>query len=204
MKWLSAVMMVGAVLYSCKGRNSVEAGKVLSGREYDSLLIQVAPFVIKKPDAMSYNERFEIGNRPFYRNYVKLTDGRIRYYLKTDSVEFFTYEYKDKASLYEHYRTFGGYVKRDKDTGKIALLNLLYQTPRCTKDELEAKGQVLFREMITTGNVNTYVGNKSLIHVPNEDFYYDTKRNRWDYTPNSSWRFLEEAKDWQDNQGEIR
>ena len=25
-------------------------------------------------------------------------------------------------------------------------------------------------------------------------FYYNTKINRWDYTPNSSWKFLEDAK----------
>ncbi len=144
---------------------------------------------------MTYKERFELSSRPFYKNYVSLTSGKVRYYLNADTVEFFTYEYQDKVSLYEHYRTFGGYVKRNPEDGKIELLNLLYQTPRCTRDELEAKAQVLFKEMITSGNVDKYFGNKGLVYVPNEDIYYDTKRNRWDYTENSKWRFLQEARE---------
>ncbi|GEM_PF-1147586 len=191
------ILLVGisALLFSCSKSKTTEAGKILSQKDYDSLLIQLAPYVVKKPDAMTYAERFDRSSRSFYKNYIDLTSGKIRYYFKTDSVEFFTYEYQDKASLYEHYRTFGGYVKRNPDTGKIEFLNLLYQTPRCVRDELEAKGQVLFKEMISSGNVDKYFGNKDLVYVPNEDIYYDHKRNRWDYTENSKWRFLEEARE---------
>ena len=179
----------------CSKPKTFEASKLLSKKEYDTLLIQLAPYVVKKPDAMTYEERFEETSKPFYRKYIGLTEGKIRYYHKTDSAEFFTYEYQDKASLYEHYRTFGGYIKRDAPSGKIGYVNLLYQTPRCLRDELEAKGQVLFREMITNGNVNVYFGKKDLVYVPNEDVYYDTQRRRWDFTPNSKWRFLEEARE---------
>ncbi|MBX2944305.1 MAG: hypothetical protein KF725_00615 [Cyclobacteriaceae bacterium] len=186
---------LSSILFSCSTGKTFEAERVLSQKHYDSLLIQLAPYVVKKPDAMAYKERFELSSRPFYKNYVSLTSGKIRYYLKTDTVEFFTYEYQDKASLYEHYRTFGGYIKRNPEDGKIELLNLLYQTPRCTRDELEAKAQVLFKEMITSGNVDKYIGNKGLVYVPNEDIYYDTRRNRWDYTENSKWRFLQEARE---------
>jgi hypothetical protein len=190
-----SIAVVIVALSGCTKTKSFEAVKALSRKNYDSLLIQVAPYVIKKPDAMTFEERFEIKNRNFYKNYVDLTRGKIRYYVKSDTVEFFTYEYQDKASLYEHYRSFGGYIKRDPEAGKIKMMNLLYQTPRCTRDELEAKGQVLFKEMITSGNVAAFFGNKGLVYVPNEDVYYDTKRNRWDYTENSKWRFLEEARE---------
>ncbi len=193
--FLVCIVVVLMALSGCTKSKSIEAGKALSRKNYDSLLFQVAPYVVKKPDAMTFEERFDMKNRTFYKNYVGLTEGKIRYYVKSDTVEFFTYEYQDKASLYEHYRAFGGYIKRDPISGKIQLMNLLYQTPRCTRDELEAKGQVLFKEMITSGNVDEYFGNKGLVYVPNEDVYYDTIRNRWDYTENSKWRFLEEARE---------
>lgn len=193
----SIFFLVGivAILFGCSTDKTFEANKTLSQKNYDSLLMLLAPYVIKKPDAMTYPERFDRSNRFFYKNYAELTGGKIRYYLKTDTAEFFTYEYQDKASLFEHYRTFGGYLRRNSNTGSIEFLNLLYQTPRCTRDELEAKGQVLFKEMITAGHVNSYFGNRDLVYVPNEDIYYDTKRNRWDYTANSKWRFLDEARE---------
>lgn len=192
------LLSIGVVLFAlsgCTKTKSFEAAKVLSRKQYDSLLIQVAPYVIKKPDAMTFEERFDMKHRTFYKNYCALTGGKIRYYAKSDTVEFFSYEYQDKASLYEHFRSFGGYVKRDPVSGTIIQMNLLYQTPRCTRDELEAKGQVLFKEMVTKGNVDAFFGNKGLVYVPNEDVFYDTKRNRWDYTENSKWRFLEEARE---------
>lgn len=171
----------------------MEATKKLSERDYDSLLLQLAPYVVKKPDAMSYQERFDNASKSFYKDYVKLTAGKIKYYQRRDTAELFSYEYRDLTSLYEHYKAFGGYVKRDV-SGKIVYLNLLYLTPRCTKDELAAKNQVLFRELTANGNVDKFFGDKNLIYIPNEDVYYDTKRNRWDYTENSSWNFLEEAR----------
>lgn len=194
-QFIILLAVISTQLLSCSKSKTYEAEKILSQKNYDSLLIQLAPYVVKKPDAMTYPERFALSSRPFYKNYIDLTEGKIRYYLKSDTVEFFTYEYQDKASLFEHYRTFGGYIKRNSATGAVEFLNLLYQTPRCTRDELEAKAQVLFKEMITSGNVDKFVGNKGLVYVPNEDIYYDTKRNRWDYTENSKWRFLDEARE---------
>jgi hypothetical protein len=48
--------------------------------------------------------------------------------------------------------------------------------------------------MMKNGNVNAYLGNQSFIHTPNDDFFYDTKENRWASTPRSGWNFLKEAK----------
>jgi hypothetical protein len=59
---------------------------------------------------------------------------------------------------------------------------------------MDVRGEKLFREMATQGSVAKYLGNQEFIEVPNKDFYYNAQLNRWDYTPNSSWRFLEDVK----------
>src|SRR5690606_8002751 len=107
----------------------------------------------------------------------------------TDTATFFFFEHRDLSSMYEHYLGLGGYFRVNNE-GNILFLNLLYQTPRLSSDQMAAKGELLFREMITRGNVNAFMGRRDFIHVPNKDFYYDTRRNRWDYTKNSSWKFL--------------
>ncbi len=196
---LTCLAVILLTLVGCTRPAPIEARKALSKRQYDSLLVQISPYVIKKPDAMDYAERFEMKNRHFYRNYLQLTEGKLRYYLKTDTAEFFAYEQRDLTSLYKHYRALGGYIKRDPLTGQILHLNLLYHTPRFEKEEMDAKDQVLFLEMIATGDVSKFVGNRQYIQTPNDDFYYDTNRNLWDYTPNSSWKFLQEARDLVDS-----
>lgn len=185
------ILLLLVVLIGCE--NSIEAKKVLRTDEYDALLSKVAPFVIKKPDAFTYENRFDEANRPFYRNFIELTKSEIPYFYKADTASFFSFTYRDLTSLKEHYRALGGYCKtNDKDS--IVFLSLLYHTPRFTGAEMAEKGKLLFETMIRKGNVDRFIGKKNFIDTPNEDFYYNTKLNRWDYTANSSWKFLEEAK----------
>jgi hypothetical protein len=183
---LSVVLVIGCQSY--------DAREALTAGQYDSVLIRVAPYVIRKPDEISYEERFLGKNRPFYKKFLTITGGEITHYLEKDTAVLFSFQHRDMTSLYEHYRALGGYYKLDKG-GNIAFMNLLYHTPRLTKDEMESRGEALFNEMVKTGHVSKYIGNKDFIDTPSDDFYYDTKRNRWDYTENSSWKFLEEAKE---------
>jgi len=179
------------VLVACE--TSIEAKKVLRTDEYDVLLSKVAPFVIKKPDAFTYENRFDEANRPFYRNFVELTKSEIPYFYKADTASFFSFTYRDLTSLKEHYRALGGYYRMN-DNDSIVFLNLLYHTPRFTEGEMEEKGKLLFETMIRRGNVDRFIGKKNFVDTPNKDFYYNTKLNRWDYTENSSWKFIEDAK----------
>jgi hypothetical protein len=185
------LLLLLIVLVACE--TSIEAKKVLRTDEYDALLSKVAPFVIKKPDAFTYENRFDEANRPFYRNFVELTKSEIPYFYKADTASFFSFTYRDLTSLKEHYRALGGYYRMN-DNDSIVFLNLLYHTPRFTEGEMEEKGKLLFETMIRRGNVDRFIGKKNFVDTPNKDFYYNTKLNRWDYTENSSWKFIEDAK----------
>lgn len=184
------LLLVMLVVSSCQ--KNIDAKSSLDENVYTKTLEQLSPYVIKKPDEISYEARFDSLNKGYYEKYNQLTSGQIKYFHKTDTANFFFYLNRDLTSLYEHYRGLGGYYKVKED--KIAFINLLYHTPRFTKEEMELKGKKLFSEMIESGNVNKFMGDNEYIHTPNADFYYNTKTNRWDYTENSSWKFLDEAK----------
>jgi hypothetical protein len=179
------------LFFSCS--KSYDAKKNLDNENYEVELMKIAPYVVKKPDEFGYEDRFKKENQTFYRKFIQLTDARLTYYSVSDTATLFFFEHKDLTSLYEHYRGLGGYYKIN-DKGDILFMNLLYHTPRLTRGEMDERGKLLFTEMAREGNVDKFIGDKNYIDTPNADFFYNTKTNRWDYTENSSWKFLEEAK----------
>jgi hypothetical protein len=178
--------------FACRDRG-YDAVQILSSHDYERRLTAIAPFVVGKADNFSFEERFDAAQKTFYDNFIKIAEGKLKYFQEADTASLFFFTYRDRTSLYEHYRGVGGYFRTDVD-GKIIFLNLLYHTPRLTKTEIEIKGKMLFDEMRVKGNVKHFIGKRDFIQTPNDDFYYNTKANRWDYTEKSSWRFLEEAK----------
>jgi hypothetical protein len=74
-------------------------------------------------------------------------------------------------------------------------MEVFFYTPRLTKEEMGKRGKELFEEMVTKGTVERFVGNTDYIKVPNADFYYETSTNTWEYTENSGWNFLKEARE---------
>jgi hypothetical protein len=184
-------LMFSLVLASCKDSNNAHDN--LNSEEYKKVIMAIAPYVAKKPDALSYEGRFDAENKEYYQRYIEGTQSELTYFKETDTANVFLFSYRDRSSLFEHYRGFGGYYKTNEN-GKITFLNLLFHTPRLTKEEALKRYPLLFKEMMTKGNVNAFLPNKKFIHTPNDDFYYNAKLNRWDYATGSSWKFLEEAK----------
>jgi hypothetical protein len=191
MKKISWLIAIVVIVLSCGKR--YDANEALTNEQYDALLIKLAPYVVKKPDELTYDNRFAKSSIPFYKHILEHTGGKISYFLRRDSANFFFFISRDRSSLYEHYRGLGGYYKINGDS--VTFLNLLYHTPRLTSEEMNERGKKLFDTMVTKGNVDEFIGNRKYIHTPNADFYYNTKLNRWDYTENSSWKFIEEAKE---------
>jgi len=165
----------------------------LGETQYEKYKMMLTPYVNKKPDAISFEQRFDVDQRPYYKELNIHTGAEISHFQESDTAKFFFYQSKDLTSLYEHYRGLGGYFKTN-EADSIIFVNLLYHTPRLTRAEMDKRSCELFKEMIRKGNVDKFLGDKKYVHTPNADFEYDTRTNRWVYTENSSWKFLEDAK----------
>lgn len=191
MKTRGLLVILVVAVFACE--TSLDARKQMEVKRYDRLLSNLAPYVVKKPDALTYDNRFESLNRPFYNNFIELSHARLSYHKQTDTANFFSFVYQDLTSLQERYRAIAGYYRMN-DHDSIIFVNLLYHTPRFTAEELKQKDRMLFENMVTKGNVDRFIGNKGFVETPNKDFYYNARVNRWDYTENSSWRFLDSAR----------
>jgi hypothetical protein len=182
------------ILFLTSKCSTYEPRKHLDENQYNDYLLKVSPFVNKKPKNTDFDDRFHKSNQHYYQILIAETNARLDFFYPTDTAIFFLYTLKDLTSLYEHYRAHGGYFRVNaKDS--IVHLNLLFYTPRFTGDEMKEKGTKLFKEMVKKVNLKKYMGNRDYIHVPNDDFEYSAVENRWVYTENSSWKFLEEAKE---------
>jgi hypothetical protein len=188
-----ALILLIVSLQACDARK-YNSQQQLSQTQYDSLLISLAPYVNKKPKGAAFSERFEPKYGQYYQACVQGQDARLPYYFIKDSLTYFYYVNKDLSSLYEHYKGYGGSFKKDAG-GKIKELSIVFATPRLTKEEITEKGKELFIEMIETGSIEKYKGDRAYVHLPNADFEYNRAENRWVYTENSSWKFLKEIKD---------
>lgn len=184
-------VLLALVAVACQPNTAPE--EYLTPVQLAQLKDNLLPFVIKKPDQLTYENRTDIGFRPLYREIDIAQQGQILRLFPTDTAWFFVYHHKDLSSLFEHYRELGGYLKMDEQQN-ITYLNLLYHTPRWTPEEMEEKSSELFNTMIEQGNVQEFIGNKAYIKTPNEDFIYDPTINQWIMTENSSWKFLNEVE----------
>jgi hypothetical protein len=185
------IALLLVALVACQPKTAPE--DYLTPVQVAQLKDNLLPFVIKKPDELTYENRNELNYRPLYREIDIAQQGIIKQLYPTDTAWFFVYHHKDRSSLFEHYRELGGYLKMD-DQQNITYLNLLYHTPRWTPEEVEERSNELFQTMISKGSVQSFIGNKAYIKTPNEDFIYDPTINRWIMTENSSWKFLNEVE----------
>lgn len=179
------------VIAACQ---TFDAQENLDNQAYSNWLLRLAPYVNKKPDGANWKDRFDERLASHYLQKIEAQESELMYFLRKDTLTYFFYVNKDLSSLFEHYRGHGGRFQTN-ESGEIKFLEILYYTPRWTKQEVKDKGRALFKDMVVNGHVNQYIGQKNYIHIPNEDFYYNTSENRWDYTGNSSWGFLEDIRE---------
>jgi hypothetical protein len=184
------LISIPALLLRCA---SPDPREMLGEEEYQQLVAELTPYVHKKPDGIRFAERFSDRLKPYYAKLQAASEGRLRFYAQKDSLHYFYYVRRDHTSLFEHYYGYGGVFRRNEQGG-IGQLELFFQTPRLTREEEKERGSELFAEIRASGHAKKFLGNRAYIKTPNADFYYNSRENRWDYTPNSSWNFMQEAR----------
>src|SRR5690606_26206308 len=114
---------------------SFDAKDNLGNRAYWHWLVKLAPYVNKKPDKVDWKDRFDERLKPYYRQKIEKQESELRYFQKKDTLCYFFYVNKDLSSLFEHYRGHGGRFQAD-ESGEIKFLEILYYTPRWTRQEV--------------------------------------------------------------------
>lgn len=168
--------------------------KVFNESDLATLTTNMLPYLYKRPDKVEFADRDKPEHAKHYQEIHAIEKGVFTELKKVGDTLYFNFTYKDRSSLYEHYRAFGGKTVLSADL-KPDYLHLLYHTPRIEPDKKVAIPAELFGYMVKHKNIDKYLGNPEYIKTPNADFYYNIEEKHWDMTPNSSWKFLEEMKE---------
>jgi hypothetical protein len=190
---MKRISFLSLILLFASACSNYSPEKVYSSEELKELTGTMAPFLYKKPDHVAFEDRTKPENQRHYSEMQNACKGKFTHIKKQGDTLYFNFMYTDISSLYEHYKSFGGKVFIVSE--EVRYINLYYHTPRLEPKDTSKVNDLLFGELAKNGHVNKYVGNRDLIHTPNDDFYYDTENKHWDYTPNSSWNFLKEVKE---------
>jgi len=190
---MNRITFLSLIVLFASACSNYSPNRLLNPEELKELTMTMAPYLYKKPDHVAFEDRTKPENERHYRELQHACQGKFTHLKKQGDTLYFNFMYTDISSLYEHYKSFGGkVVLKDKE---VSYINLYYHTPRLEPEDAGKVNDLLFGKLVRNGNVDEHIGNRELIHTPNDDFYYDTENKHWDYTPNSSWNFLKEVKE---------
>jgi len=165
-------------LLACNNENKQSVTSFLNKAQQDTLMVQIITYIDYRPEGVGQNEKFDPKFRPAFVNRLPVFHFH-KYYINKDSIHYFLVTWPARSSKPNQRRATGGKFKLNG--AHIIDFEEIFVTPRSEEKDVQRMGQKLFNEMIETGNVNRYVGEKELIEWPNEQSQYDKTTHQWVY-----------------------
>ncbi|MDQ3534343.1 MAG: hypothetical protein M3421_01795 [Bacteroidota bacterium] len=166
------------IIIGCDNPKEYEIKNYYPTAEADTILVNIVTYISKKPKTADWKTRLEPRFRKYYIN--QLPDFKIKnYYVSEDSLHYF-YIIRPARSPRGHERGVGGTFKM-KENFRLVDFEENFNTPVMSLDSLNLLGDILFQELISKGNVDKYIENKSFVEWPDAQLKYDNSINEWVY-----------------------
>ena len=143
----------------------------------DTLLTNMVIYMGVKPRTATSQTRFQSEFRPYYIEYSR--QFQIIYFFVNEAGDHYYYLLRPARSVKGNTRGVGGRFRYENE--KIIDFEEIFNTPVFDEDRLIEIGEILFLEMIETGNVEPYKGNNLFIEWPDERLKYHKGLNEWRY-----------------------
>jgi len=166
--------------FAKKQRDSMQQYRIenyFSTDQKDTLLADMVTFIGVKPKTATTQTRFESEFRPYYVAYSR--QFQIIYFYVNNEADHYYYLIRPARSLAGTTRGVGGRFRLENE--KITDFEEVFNTPVFDEDKLFEIGETLFLEMIETGDVNRYLGNKLFIEWPDDRLRYHKGLHEWRY-----------------------
>jgi len=196
MKYLILIFII-PVFFSCQNNTEVIAASVeekvtfdaeaarkkygeyvdFSKSQQDTLMTNLTTYIYRKPSSATWETKFNPEFRTYYidnkynleMTYLhNVSDSLFYYYLLRDA--------RDQQGMRK--RGVGGkfYMSAEME---LSGFEEIFNTPTFEDDTLVEIGFKLMEEMVTTGNVNKFLDDKTLIQWPDNLLFYSTKKYEW-------------------------
>ncbi len=181
-RYITSVILISSlsiILINCKGSSGTyDPYNYYTTDKKDTLLVNIVTYIGKKPRLADHQTRHNQEHRKFYTQQSQ--DYKLVYYYITDDSTHYYYIIRPARSPRGNTRGVGGRF-RMKESMKLYDFEELFNTPVLDEQELMEIGETLFTEMVNSGNINHYHGNKEFIEWPDERLKYDKIKNEWRY-----------------------
>jgi hypothetical protein len=166
--------------------SNYDPASYLSIEEQHNLAVKIAAYTEKKPKHISYPDRFNEENKPYYQAMTERVNYKLIRFFREDSLNYFLIVKNERTG--DAKRGVGGVFTLQKDS--INTLTIEFVTPVLNAEEVEYKSSELFKSMVSK-TLEDYKGNMSFIEWPNRDVVYDNTSNRWVFPENSNYKIFE-------------
>lgn len=186
MKNLVFILLFIAI--SCESKKYEPKTHLTQNEEYATLL-KLFPYIEKKPEQATFENRFQ---PQFQSYYQKRSKGAYlqKYFIDKDSNHYFLIVKNEIKSLHNDKRAVGGIFKTGANK-KIKEIDLLFVTPMLSEGDAKIRGEEMFLEMTKDGNVAKFREKPDYMEWPNRNVVYDKKTNRWVFPEGSSYKVFE-------------
>jgi hypothetical protein len=175
---LSGLVLLAATYSSCsEGKNPYSPENNIIHDNIDSLKTDMVTYIGKRPRGALQGDR----HRPEFRTWFSEMAQQYElmyYYVDENNLHYFYMIRPARNHTGNVNRGIGGMFETDSDL-VITRFFEIFNTPIKPLDALREIGLSLFEEMIKTGNVEKWIGNKEYIEWPGIGSRYDETINEW-------------------------
>jgi len=172
------IIIISVTILGCKQEEKYSINRYYSSQEQDSLLVKMVTYIGKKPKLADWQTRHEEQYIEYYKNLSK-SFKFVYYHITIDSTHYY-YLIRPARSTKGNTRGVGGKFQLGENFQLIDFEEI-FNTPILLEQDLVEVGRTLFVELITTGNIDRYLNNRSLIEWPDDRLRYDRVRKEWRY-----------------------
>lgn len=180
MKQLSGYILIIllTISFTACNTNQYSPSVLMAHESSDSIMTELATFLGKRPRGVLREDRFNPEHKLHFENLAKRFE---LIYYHNDGDRHYYYILRPARNHEGHVkRGVGGWFEKKGDA-RITTFMEVFNTPILPEKELKTKGLELFSEMIATGHLDKFQGNKAYIEWPDARTQYDPNINEWVY-----------------------
>lgn len=175
---LILAMTLSLLLMSCDSDRKYQVTTYHGQQTIDTLLVDLVSYIGVKPKSTDWQTRHEPQFRKHYITHAEEFEFD-RYFVTRDSIHYFLM-IRPARHASGNRRGVGGRFKLNSDQ-KVYELVELFNTPVMSVEEIRERGREVFYELIETGSIDTFLGNKRYIEWPDDRLNYHKDKNEWRY-----------------------
>jgi len=181
MRFAISLIFISFLFFACKQSETAPYafGKWLPNEAAQKeRMIDIISYIYVAPPGVPTTDRLEPEHRGFYAT-ESAKFQMLHYFVAEDGQHFF-YIQRPARNVRNDVRGVGGKFYLNDD-GTLRDFEEVFVTPMIPLENVYEIGEMLFEEFVTTGNVESVLGDTNIVEFPDGRAYYSKDKLEWRY-----------------------